>query len=157
MSSSWQDLEATRRGLLREVNDRIAEVGAGFERAELPFVCECGSQDCIRAIDLSLREYESVRLHARRFAIVPDHENPTGRSLSRRLAVSRSSKRLWAKRSRIPEETDPRKQVSRELHEVGQLGALSAGLDKAELPRAPASLTAQRPAESRISPVSTRI
>jgi hypothetical protein len=74
---SWQDLEATRRGLLREVNDRIAEVGAGFERAELPFVCECGSQDCIRAIDLSLREYESVRLHARRFAIVPDHENPT--------------------------------------------------------------------------------
>jgi hypothetical protein len=157
MSSSWQDLEATRRGLLREVNDRIAEVGAGFERAELPFVCECGSQDCIRAIDLSLREYESVRLHARRFAIVPDHENPTVEIVVQETGRFAVVETFVGEASRIPEETDPRKQVSRELHEVGQLGALSAGLDKAELPRAPASLTAQRPAESRISPVSTRI
>jgi hypothetical protein len=122
MSPSWQDLEATRRGLLREVNDRIAEAGAGFERAELPFVCECGSQDCIRAIDLSLHEYESVRAHARRFAIVPDHENPTVEIVVQETGRFAVVETFVGEASRIPEETDPRNQVSREFHEVEATG-----------------------------------
>ena len=122
MSSSWQDLEAIRRGLLREVNDRIAEIAAGFERAELPFVCECGSQDCIRAIDLSLREYESVRAHARRFAILPDHENPTLEIVVQETDRFAVVETFVGEASRIPEDTDPRKQVIRELHEVEAAG-----------------------------------
>ena len=117
MSPSWQDREATRRGLLREVNERIAEVGNEFERFErLPFVCECGNQDCLRAVELSLREYESVRAHARRFAIAPDHEDPTVEIVvdqKDRFAVVET---FMGEASRIPEVTDPRGSTrSREL------------------------------------------
>jgi hypothetical protein len=36
--------------------------------------CECGQIGCNQLIGLSSREYETVRAHARRFAIVPGHE-----------------------------------------------------------------------------------
>jgi hypothetical protein len=36
--------------------------------------CECGQIGCNQLIGLSAGEYESVRAHPRRFAIVPGHE-----------------------------------------------------------------------------------
>jgi hypothetical protein len=128
---SWQDREANRRGLLRELNERIAEVGAGFgfERGgRMRFVCECGNDECTQAIELTFAEYEAVRAHARRFAIAPDHENPmveivTGQT--RQFAVAET---FVGEASRIPEETDPRRQVGRELHEVAVGATSSAGL-----------------------------
>jgi hypothetical protein len=57
MLPSWQDREATRRGFLRELNEHIAEVGVGFgfERGgRLRLVCECGNDECMQAIELTL-------------------------------------------------------------------------------------------------------
>ena len=121
MLSSWQDREANRRGLLRELNERIAEVGAGFgfERGgRMRFVCECGSDECVQAIELTLAEYEAVRAHARRFAIAPDHENPMVEMVTGQTSRFAVAETFVGEASRIPEETDPRGQVGRELHEV---------------------------------------
>ena len=126
---SWQDREANRRGLLRELNERIAEVGAGLgfeDGGLLRFVCECGNGGCMQTIELTHAEYEAVRAHARRFAIAPDHENPTvevATSQTKRFAVAET---FVGEASRIPEETDPR--GHRELHEVA-----AAGLDNVTL------------------------
>jgi hypothetical protein len=40
----------------------------------LVFRCECGRIGCNELIGLSAGEYETVRAHPRRFAIVPGHE-----------------------------------------------------------------------------------
>ena len=130
---SWQDREANRRGLLRELNERIAEVGAGlgFERGgQLRFVCECGSGGCTETIELTHSEYEAVRAHARRFAIAPDHENPTVESITGQTSRFAVAETFVGDASRIPEETDPR--GHRELHEVAAVGTTaSAGLHHA--------------------------
>jgi hypothetical protein len=61
--------------LLREVNE-------GIERGRWPsgrderirFRCECAVLDCNQVIELTHAEYEKLRSHPRRFAIVPGHE-----------------------------------------------------------------------------------
>jgi hypothetical protein len=40
----------------------------------MAFRCECGRLGCNQLLALSRDEYERVRAHARRFAIVPGHE-----------------------------------------------------------------------------------
>jgi hypothetical protein len=40
----------------------------------LVFRCECGQIGCNKLIGLSAGEYENVRAHPRRFAILPGHE-----------------------------------------------------------------------------------
>jgi hypothetical protein len=124
---SWQDREANRRGLLRELNERIAEVGAGLGLdggKRLRFVCECGNGDCMEAIELTHSEYEAVRAHARRFAIAPDHENPTVESITGQTSRFAVAETFVGDASRIPEETDPR--GHRELHEVTAVGTASS-------------------------------
>lgn len=128
---SWQDREANRRGLLRELNERIAEVGAGFglEGGErLRFVCECGNGGCMQTIELTHSEYEAVRAHARRFAIAPDHENPTVESVAGQTGRFAVAETFVGEASRIPEDTDPRGHG--ELHEVGVGTTRSAGLEQ---------------------------
>jgi hypothetical protein len=131
---SWQDCEANRRGLLRQLNERIAEVaaGIGLERGGwLRFVCECGNDECVQVIELTLAEYEAVRAHARRFAIAPDHENPMVEVVTGQTSRFAVAETFVGEASRIPEETDPRGQVGRELHLVEAVGATSsAGLDR---------------------------
>jgi hypothetical protein len=105
---SWQDREETWRGLLREVNERIAEVARLERSGRLPFICECGNRDCRQPIELTHPEYEEVRAHARRFALAPDHENPTVEIVvwqNGRFAVAET---FVGEASRIPEDTDPR-------------------------------------------------
>lgn len=51
----------------RDVNDDETLVG---------FLCECGHADCARIIELSPAEYEALRGHPRRFAIVEGHDLP---------------------------------------------------------------------------------
>jgi hypothetical protein len=63
--------------LLREVNERIEEIGAeAFGLSTIGFVCECGDASCTQQVKLQLREYESVRKDARRFFTLPGHEAP---------------------------------------------------------------------------------
>ena len=37
------------------------------------FLCECGYSDCEEVIEMTRREYESVRANPRRFAVIDDH------------------------------------------------------------------------------------
>ena len=118
---SWQDREANRRGRLRQLNERIAEVKArlGFERGgQLRFVCECGNDECTQAIELTLTEYEAVRVHARRFAIAPDHENPVVEIVTGQTSRFAVAETFVGEASRIPEETDPRAHLGGELQVV---------------------------------------
>ena len=132
--SSWQDREASRRGLLRQLNERTVEVaaGIGLERGRrLRFVCECGNDECVQAIELTRAEYEAVRAHGRRFAIAPDHENPVVEVVTGQTSRFAVAETFVGEASRIPEETDPRGQLGRELRVVEAVGAISsAGLDK---------------------------
>ena len=69
---------AKNEALLREVNDRIHEVGEGLQVLPddelLDFRCECGRPDCEVFISMTAREYEHVRSDNDRFAVAPGHE-----------------------------------------------------------------------------------
>jgi hypothetical protein len=63
--------------LLREVNERIEELGAGATNLEwIGFVCECGAPSCVEQVQLEVQEYEAVRSNAQHFLTVPGHETP---------------------------------------------------------------------------------
>jgi hypothetical protein len=72
-----------------EVKDRLArneavfrEINEGIERGRWPgeedslvgFRCECARLGCNELLELTVREYESVRANGRRFIITPGHE-----------------------------------------------------------------------------------
>jgi hypothetical protein len=99
----------------------------GLERGgRLRFVCECGNDECSKAIELTLAEYEAVRVHARRFAIAPDHENPVVEIVTGQTSRFAVAETFVGEASRIPEETDPRGHIGRELQVVEAVGATSS-------------------------------
>ena len=68
---------AKNEALFRDVNERIEELGDESYRAEpTAFVCECSDPGCSEVVELTRREYEAVRAHGDRFAIVAGHELP---------------------------------------------------------------------------------
>jgi hypothetical protein len=71
---------ARNEALLREVNDRIREVGEQLqvlpENGELEFRCECGRPECEELVSMTASEYERLRSDNDRFAVVPGHEDP---------------------------------------------------------------------------------
>jgi hypothetical protein len=71
---------AKNEALLREVNDRIEEVGEHLSVMpaddKLDFRCECGRPDCDAFVSLTVSEYRHVRSNNDRFAVVPGHEDP---------------------------------------------------------------------------------
>jgi acetone carboxylase gamma subunit len=70
---------AANEALLREVNDRIEDVGERLrvlpEDERLDFRCECGQSGCDAMISMSVREYVHVRSDNDRFAVTPGHED----------------------------------------------------------------------------------
>ena len=62
---------------IRDVNEGI-ERGQwpGDEDAHVGFRCECARAGCNQLVELTVREYEEVRAHPRRFVVVPGHELP---------------------------------------------------------------------------------
>ena len=61
--------------LFRDVNERIKDINRGMGVGEeADFICECGNEDCTLPVTLTMSEYEDVRKHPTRFAIVPGHE-----------------------------------------------------------------------------------
>jgi hypothetical protein len=59
----------------RRINEDIERGRDADDDATLiGFVCECGSADCARLIELTSVEYEAVRSDPCRFAIVNGHE-----------------------------------------------------------------------------------
>jgi hypothetical protein len=68
--------EPLRSELLREVNDRIREVGEPSQAPEegLEFLCECGGPGCVEMVMLSASEYDGIRLATRSvLAVAHDH------------------------------------------------------------------------------------
>jgi hypothetical protein len=77
--STSSDRIAQNEALFRQVNERVRDVSEGFaalDPSPIDFVCECGSRDCTEPISLTLPEYEAVRAHPDRFAVVPGHVIP---------------------------------------------------------------------------------
>jgi hypothetical protein len=74
-----EERTARNEALLREVNDRIEEVGSHLHvlprGGVLDFRCECGRSDCAEFVSLGVAEYEYVRSDNDRFAVVPGHED----------------------------------------------------------------------------------
>jgi hypothetical protein len=70
---------ATNEALLREVNERIHEVGERLDvlpdGERLDFRCECGRPECDQPVSMTAAEYEDVRSDNDRFAVVPGHED----------------------------------------------------------------------------------
>jgi hypothetical protein len=61
------------QALFAEVNDRIRD-GANLDVAI--FVCECGYEDCMSTVALSLEEYKRIRSNPTWFVLKPDHVIP---------------------------------------------------------------------------------
>jgi hypothetical protein len=75
-----QERSAKNEALLREVNERIHEVGERLqvlpEDNALDFRCECGRPDCDGYVSMPAADYERVRSDNDRFVLVPGHEDP---------------------------------------------------------------------------------
>ncbi|MFL5920708.1 MAG: hypothetical protein ACJ743_13580 [Gaiellaceae bacterium] len=74
-----EERTAKNEALLREVNERIEEVGKHLQvlpdHQALEFRCECGRPDCEAFVSMSVAEYEHVRADNDRFAVVPGHQD----------------------------------------------------------------------------------
>jgi hypothetical protein len=70
---------AKNEALLRELNERIDEVGKGLRASQddqpLDFRCECGRSDCDAFVSMTEGEYQHVRADNDRFAVLPGHED----------------------------------------------------------------------------------
>jgi hypothetical protein len=75
MASSPEQL-VRNQVLLREVNERIAEVASSWAGDPPAFLCECSHDDCTGSLALSLPEYERIRSSPNLFMIAPGHESP---------------------------------------------------------------------------------
>jgi len=72
-----QQRAAAHEATIRDVNEGI-ERGQwpGDEDTPVGFRCECARVGCNRLVELSVRQYEQVRSHPRRFVVLPGHELP---------------------------------------------------------------------------------
>jgi hypothetical protein len=74
-----EERAARNEALLREVNERIEEVGKRLQVLpddhSLDFRCECGRSDCDAMVSMTVGEYEHVREENDRFAVVLGHED----------------------------------------------------------------------------------
>ena len=67
---------ARNQSLYREVNERIEELNERFDAAlaaGATWVCECADRECSEPMELTLGEYEELRSHPNRFAVLPGH------------------------------------------------------------------------------------
>jgi hypothetical protein len=68
---------AANEAAFRKVNDSIASgQWPGEEDAPVAFRCECARLGCNELLEISMREYEGVRAHPRRFLVLAGHEFP---------------------------------------------------------------------------------
>jgi hypothetical protein len=75
VAADMKDRIGRNEATFRSINEDI-ERGrdADDDRTLVGFVCECGSAECSRLIELTPAEYERVRSDPCRFAIVNGHE-----------------------------------------------------------------------------------
>ena len=67
---------ARNQSLYRAVNERVEELNERFDAAltaEATWMCECADPECSEPMSLTLGEYEELRSHPNRFAVLPGH------------------------------------------------------------------------------------
>jgi hypothetical protein len=105
--------EKHRRAAANEAT--IRDVNEGIERGQWPgdedspvgFRCECARLGCNRLVELTVRRYEEIRSHPRRFVVVPGHELPEFET----VVATRPGYLIVEKRDQagaVAERTDPR-------------------------------------------------
>jgi hypothetical protein len=70
---------ARNQALYREVNEKLEALNEAFAvalDAGGSWVCECADLSCAEAMELTLGEYEALRAHPNRFAVLPGHVLP---------------------------------------------------------------------------------
>ncbi len=66
-----KEAEAARaQSLFREVNERVREL---VETDPSEFLCECIRRECVETIEMTLAEYERIRLVPTHFIVIPGH------------------------------------------------------------------------------------
>jgi hypothetical protein len=101
--------DATNQALFREVNEQIEQLATGVDVAERgSYICECGNTRCAEAMELTRGEYEAVRGHANRFAVLPNHVNLAAETVVEQYGRFSVVETLAGEASRIARETDPR-------------------------------------------------
>jgi hypothetical protein len=75
MREELQERLGANEAVFRQINEGI-ERGQwpGEEESPVSFRCECARLGCNDLIELSIREYETVRSDPRRFIVLPGHE-----------------------------------------------------------------------------------
>jgi hypothetical protein len=75
MNAFALEQKARTQFVFREVNERIAELSPPLlgDEAKL-FVCECSSDDCAEALELTLDQYHALRARPARFVVLDGHE-----------------------------------------------------------------------------------
>ena len=73
MASSHEQLVRNQL-LLRDVNERIADVSVGLTDNPPEFLCECSNESCVETVALSRDEYELIRSSPNLFVVLPGHE-----------------------------------------------------------------------------------
>jgi hypothetical protein len=106
------DSQARQRVAMNEATFR--RINEGMETGQDPaglltFVCECGRLGCNRLIQLTRGEYEAVRAHSRRFAVIDGHELPEVEEVVDRAGQYLVVEKAGDPEAEIVEHTDPRR------------------------------------------------
>ena len=104
--------EAVFRNLnerLKELDDRLdtASVGAPVAERE-EFFCECGRLNCMARFEMTREQYESIRAHPTRFAVLEDHVDESIDSVVERHQGFVVVEKDPGKPAEIARELDPR-------------------------------------------------
>ena len=70
--SAVDERYAVNQSTFREINERVNDVNQMVDAPLKSWVCECADPRCSERIEMTLIEYEALRAHPRRFAIVTD-------------------------------------------------------------------------------------
>src|SRR5690242_20584582 len=82
MENELQRRIAANEHAFREVNEGIARgQWPGDEDVPTSFRCECARIGCNEMITLTVRAYEDVRAHPRRFVLVAGHQLPEAEAI----------------------------------------------------------------------------
>ena len=108
VAADIQERIGRNEATFRSINEDI-ERGRDAEddHTLVGFVCECGSADCSRLIELTPAEYEGIRSDPCRFAIVDGHEIEEVETVVERHARYVVVRKLEASGA-VAKETDPR-------------------------------------------------
>jgi predicted ThiF/HesA family dinucleotide-utilizing enzyme len=106
------DAQGRQRVAMNEATFR--KVNEGMEAGQDPaglltFMCECGRLGCNQLLQLTRSEYEAVRGHPRRFAIIEGHEILEVEDVVERAERYIVVEKRGTPESEIVEHTDPRR------------------------------------------------